>query len=99
MIECINGKAIQSHSFYKDENEILLIPGTYLRVVDKWSPAQDLQIIRLKEETPPCQLLPPPFSSSSTSSSSVDTFSVEKLKISQPSQSNSSAASAQSHGK
>ncbi|CAF3675920.1 unnamed protein product [Rotaria sordida] len=36
MIECINGKAIKSHSFYKDENEILLMPGTYLRVIDKW---------------------------------------------------------------
>ena len=27
MIECINGKSIKSHSFYKDENEIILMPG------------------------------------------------------------------------
>lgn len=61
MIECINGKAIKSHSFYKDENEILLMPGTYLRVMDKWSPANDLYIIHLREEAPPCRLIASPF--------------------------------------
>ena len=64
MIECINGKAIKSHSFYKDENEIILMPGTYLRVIDKWSPADDLHMIRLREETPPYQLVASPFASS-----------------------------------
>jgi hypothetical protein len=96
MIEAINGKAIQSHSFYKDENEIILMPGTYLRVIGKWSPANDLYIIHLQEETPPCQLVAPPFPSSP---SSTDTFLVEKLTISKPIQSKSQAESSQSYGK
>jgi len=65
MIECINGKAIKSHSHYKDENEIILMPGTYLRVVSKWSPADGLHMIQLQEETPPFPLLAPPFGTSS----------------------------------
>jgi hypothetical protein len=101
MIECINGKAIKSHSFYKDENEIILMPGTYLRVIDKWSPAEGLHMIRLKEENPPFPLLASPIdsSSSSSSSASVDTLSLKTLTISKPNQSNTQAASAQSYGK
>jgi hypothetical protein len=95
-IDCINGKAISSHSLYKDEKEIILMPGTYLRVVDKWSPADDLYIIRLREETPPYPLVASPLNSSSASNNTV---SFEKLKISKPSPTHSQAASAQSHGK
>jgi hypothetical protein len=95
MIECINGKAIKSHSHYKDENEIILMPGTYLRVVSKWSPADGLHMIQLQEETPPFPLLAPPFSSSS----SIETLPLEKLTISRSSQSNSQVASSQSYGK
>ncbi|CAF1389981.1 unnamed protein product [Adineta steineri] len=65
-IECINGKAIQAHSFFKKENEILLLPGTYMRVVSKWSPAKDLYIIQLRETPAPHPYLEPPFSSAST---------------------------------
>ncbi|CAF2998810.1 unnamed protein product, partial [Rotaria sp. Silwood2] len=61
MIECFNGKAIKSHSAYQDENEILLIPGTYLTVLEKWSSSDNLHIIHLKEENPPYQLLKSPF--------------------------------------
>jgi hypothetical protein len=60
-IECINGKAIRAHSFYKKESEILLLPGTYLRVVGKWSPAEDLYIIHLRETPAPRPYLEPPF--------------------------------------
>jgi hypothetical protein len=95
-IDCVNGKAIKSYSLYKDEEEILLMPGTYLRVIDKCSRADDLRIIRLQEEIPPFPLLASPFNSSSLP---VDTFSLERLKISQPSQPKSSTASAQSYGK
>jgi hypothetical protein len=35
MIEYINGKAVHSHSFYKDENEIILVSGIDLRVIGK----------------------------------------------------------------
>ncbi|CAF1317869.1 unnamed protein product [Rotaria magnacalcarata] len=69
MIEFINGKAIKSYSFYKDENEILLMPGTYLCVIDRWSPANDLYIIHLREETPPCKLIVPPFNQPSSNNS------------------------------
>jgi hypothetical protein len=95
MIECINGKEITPHSFYHDENEIILMPGTYLRVVDKWSPADDLYMIRLKEETPPFPLIASPL----TSSSSVDDLSVSKITISNTNPSKSQAASTQSHRK
>ena len=61
MIECLNGKAIRAHSFHQDENEIILMPGTYLRVIGKWSPADNLYMIHLQEEIPPCELVPPPF--------------------------------------
>jgi len=60
-IECINGKAIQAHSHYKAENEILLMPGTYLQVIDKWSPSKDLFIIHLRETVAPYQTIAPPF--------------------------------------
>ncbi|CAF4839605.1 unnamed protein product, partial [Rotaria sp. Silwood1] len=93
MIECINGKAIKSHSFYKDENEILLMPGTYLRVIDKWSPANDLYIIHLQEETPPCQLVAPPFNQPSSENS----FSFNKLTINKFNQLNDPDTCAQSY--
>lgn len=89
MIDCVNGKAIKSHSFYKDENEIVLMPGTYLRVVDKWSPARDLHMIRLQEETPPCTLVAPPFTLSS-----IDHLSLQNLSIIDTIQSNDNQASA-----
>ena len=50
MIECFNGKAIKSHSQHPEEDEILLIPATYLRVIDKCKPADDLNIVQLREE-------------------------------------------------
>jgi hypothetical protein len=88
-IECINGKAIESHSSYHDEKEIVLMPGTYLRVVSKWSPAKDLQMIHLREETPPVQLLASPFGSSPSSLFMNTTPSNNRITISTPYQSNS----------
>jgi hypothetical protein len=95
MIDCINGKEIKSHSFYKDENEIILMPGTYLRVIDKWSPADNLYMIRLQEETPPCQLVTPPF----ISSSSVNALPINKITISDTNKPKHQAASTPSTGK
>jgi hypothetical protein len=65
-IECINGKVIKGHSYNPEENEIVLMPGTYLRVVGKSSPADGLHIIHLQEEAPPYQTITPPFDLSST---------------------------------
>ncbi|CAF1398512.1 unnamed protein product [Rotaria sordida] len=72
-IECNNGKAIRAHSHYSEENEILLLPGTYFRVVGKSSPAKDLYIIHLRETAPPRPYLEPPFTTtpSETSDSTV----------------------------
>jgi hypothetical protein len=87
MIECINGKAIKSHSHYKEENEIILMPGTYLRVVGKWSPASGLYMIQLREETPPFPFLTSPLNTS-LSSSSIDTPPLKKLTIPKANQPN-----------
>ena len=52
-IECISGKAIRPHSYFKTENEILLMPGSYFQVVSKWKPAKGFYMIHLREKTPP----------------------------------------------
>ena len=80
-VECINGKSIQPHSYFTEENEILLMPGSYFKVVSKWKPAKGLYIIHLREQTPPYQTMAPPFNSASTSNI---TTSVEKLTIATP---------------
>jgi hypothetical protein len=78
-IECINGKPIQAHSYFKEENEILLMPGSYFQIVSKWKAAKGLYIIHLREKIPSYQTMVPPFD---LSSSSKITNSVEKLTIS-----------------
>ncbi|CAF1228265.1 unnamed protein product [Rotaria sordida] len=60
-IECTNGKVIKAHSYFKEENEILLMPGSYFQVVGKWKPATDLYMIHLREKTPPYQTIVRPF--------------------------------------
>ncbi|CAF1331812.1 unnamed protein product, partial [Didymodactylos carnosus] len=96
-IECINGKAIRSHSYYKTENEILLMPGTYLQIVSKWSPAKDLYIIHLRETAAPYQTIAPPCDPPSPL---IDMPSLTTPAISKEKKSLSSGyvASAQSHG-
>ena len=78
-IECINGKSILNHSYFREENEILLMPGSYFQVVDKWMPAKDLYIIHLREKIPPYETIALPFEQSSPS---IKTSSIEKLTIS-----------------
>jgi hypothetical protein len=60
-IETHSGKSIRSHSYYQQEDEILLPPGTYLKVVDRCRPAEDLHIIQLREISPPYKMLSDPF--------------------------------------
>ena len=88
-IECTNGKAIRAHSHFQTEEEILLLPGTFLQVVSKWSPSKDLHIIHLREATPPYQTIVPPFD---TSSVSVTSPSLESLVISKESKKTSAAS-------
>jgi hypothetical protein len=60
-IESENGKKITSHSYFKNkEQEIILIPGTYLRVQSKLNMADGLHIIQLKEMPPPIQFVERP---------------------------------------
>lgn len=61
-IEAINGRSVRSHSHFQVEDEILLLPGTYLEVKSQFNPAPDLHIIHLCQRQPPHDLLEPPFS-------------------------------------
>ncbi|CAF1627887.1 unnamed protein product [Didymodactylos carnosus] len=58
-IECLNGKSITQHSYYKTEDEILLLPAIYFKVHSQFDAGNGLYIIQLKEIKPPCVLLPP----------------------------------------
>jgi hypothetical protein len=60
-IEALNGRTIRDHSRFKTEDEILLLPGTYLEVLSRLNPASDLFIIHLRQVRPPYELLEPPF--------------------------------------
>jgi hypothetical protein len=60
-IEATSGRRIRSHSYFKHEEEILLLPATYFQVISRLSPAENLHIIHLKEKQPPICLLQPPF--------------------------------------
>ncbi|CAF4542000.1 unnamed protein product [Rotaria sp. Silwood1] len=60
-IEVLNGKNIRAHSYFEDEEEILLLPGTFMEVQSLLNPAPDLHIIHLKQMIPERPLLEPPF--------------------------------------
>ncbi|CAF0913408.1 unnamed protein product [Adineta ricciae] len=49
IIECINGKNISKHSYFKSENEILLMPGTCFQVISFLDHGHDFYTIQLKE--------------------------------------------------
>ncbi|CAF0959955.1 unnamed protein product [Rotaria sordida] len=56
-IKCLNGPCIKNHTYFHSENEILLLPGRYLRVRSCYSSEDGLSIIRLDEIEPPHTLL------------------------------------------
>jgi hypothetical protein len=60
-IHCLNGKEIREHSYVRSENEILLPPATYFKVMGKVNAATDLCIIHVREIPPPYELISPPF--------------------------------------
>lgn len=62
-IEIFNGRSVRAHSHFNDEDEILLLPGTYLKVLSQFNPAPDLHVIHLKQSLPEQILLEPPFES------------------------------------
>jgi hypothetical protein len=63
-VEAINGRTVRAHSHFVIEDEILLLPGTYMIVQSQFSPAPDLHIIHLKQVIPEEVLLEPPFEGS-----------------------------------
>ena len=58
-IECLNGKVIRRHSYYEKEDEILLLPATYLEVISNFEMAPGLHAIQLKEIKPEFPYLEP----------------------------------------
>jgi hypothetical protein len=60
-VEAINGRTVRAHSHFVTEDEILLLPGTYMIVQSQFSPAPNLHIIHLKQVIPEEMLLEPPF--------------------------------------
>jgi hypothetical protein len=67
LIETNSGKSIRDYSHFEQEDEILLPPGRYLKVIDQSSPAKDLYIIHLREIQPPYPMLPNPLPNQSSS--------------------------------
>ena len=59
-IETTDARNIRAHSFYSKEEEIVLFPGTYLRVTSKIDAAKGLTLIHLREHTPPFPFLANP---------------------------------------
>ena len=55
-VEAINGRKIDGHSHFVEENEVLL-PGTQMIVQSQFSPAENLHIIHLKQVIPEATLL------------------------------------------
>ncbi|CAF4179652.1 unnamed protein product, partial [Adineta steineri] len=60
-IELINGRTIKDYSYFDTEDEILMLPGTYMEVQSQFTPAPDLHIIHLKQMVPKDILLETPF--------------------------------------
>jgi hypothetical protein len=59
-IECLNGKDIKHHSYFAEEEEILLLPCAHFQVVGHLTSTENLYIIHLREIPPPFMLLEPP---------------------------------------
>jgi hypothetical protein len=60
-IEVFNARNVNAHSFFKTEDEILLLPGTFMEVRSQLHPTADLHIIHLRQKMPETMLLEPPF--------------------------------------
>ncbi|CAF3839722.1 unnamed protein product [Rotaria sp. Silwood1] len=60
-IQTTSGRCIKAHSYFQQEDEILLAPGRYFEVVDTLSSDDGLHIIHIREISPPYQMLADPF--------------------------------------
>lgn len=59
-VECFNGKNIKPYSYFASEDEVLLLPCFYFKVIDKFNRGDGLHIIHLQEALPPHMLLESP---------------------------------------
>ena len=59
LINTRNGKDIRRHSYYQKEDEILLLPATYLQVTSSMEMAPNLHAIQLQEIIPEFPYLEP----------------------------------------
>ncbi len=60
-IEIINGRSVRAHSHFDTEDEILMLPGTFMEVQSQMTQESGLHIIHLKQKIPIETLLEPPF--------------------------------------
>jgi hypothetical protein len=49
IIDCMNGKDISKHSYFRKENEVLLLPATTVNVIKNEYQENDLHVIHLEE--------------------------------------------------
>lgn len=56
-IECESSKNIRSHSFYEDEEEILLLPGRQFEIIGCIDQGNGFKLVQLKETKPKFPLL------------------------------------------
>jgi len=61
-IECESGKNIRSHSYYAEEDEVLLLPARQFEVIGCLDQGNGLQIVQLKETKPKFPLIKLPSS-------------------------------------
>lgn len=81
-IETTSGRSIRSHSDFAEEDEILLPPGLYFKVISQMKLGVGLCIIHLREIQPPYQLLASPFESASKEKTPSDKNTTTHLKSS-----------------
>ncbi|CAF0967610.1 unnamed protein product, partial [Didymodactylos carnosus] len=80
-IECENGRMITQHSYFKKENEILLLPATVFEVIGKTDVGNSLHIVQVKETKPLCSLLQDPNSPAQQGSHGNDSKEMRYLTI------------------
>jgi hypothetical protein len=74
IIDCIRGKDIGKHSYYRTEGEVLLLPATKLKVVNNGYQQDDLHVIHMKEIE-----LPFMFLESASSDEEITTFKMTSI--------------------
>ncbi|CAF4496535.1 unnamed protein product [Rotaria sp. Silwood2] len=59
IIDCMKGKDIRNHSYFKKENELLLLPATQIEVIRYEQQENNIHVIHLEEIESPYVLLEP----------------------------------------